>query len=127
MNVILGLSYCLNTDHQLTVWCYDATLVAKRLLERDPHSHFILSAAHGTWPLERDLKLALLSGIAPDRIHVLEGVTDTFDEIEKAAPVLEKLSAGKLIIVAETWHAKRVPDICKEVIPGVQVEIENFR
>lgn len=89
----------------------------------------IVSASYDTAQKECDLymKYAVASGVEPDKIHALIGVTNSYDEASRAVKKAVELEAEKLVVVAEWWHAARSEKAFRSVCPeGLALKILPF-
>jgi uncharacterized SAM-binding protein YcdF (DUF218 family) len=62
--------------------------------------------------------LAIASGILYENIHLLENVTDTYDETKKAELILKKIKGHSIILTADLYHMPRLVRAMKALLPS---------
>ncbi len=122
-------TYCLRDDGiHLTSMSGESVTVAARLYKESRVQYILLSAAYDIWRAEAAIKIVRLIslGVPKDCIFVLEGVTDSYDEVNKAKVKIKELGINELTIVAEKYHAPRAFAIARKRFPGMKLNLEEF-
>lgn len=115
-------SYCLKRGGsrltKLSELCVNEAIL---LVSAGKADHIIFSNAYKFWRKEAGIKrtLAIEGGVNPENIHLLEEVTDTYDEAKKAGLVLEKIGGHTMILAAELYHMPRLIRAMTALLPGV--------
>ena len=128
--VTLVLSYCLYKDGtRLSKMAEESTRLGIATVREGKASHIIFSTAYGCWKKEAELKkdMAVNSGVSPDKIHFIEGVRHTFDEVKGLKSILGQTGAEKLIVICEKYHAPRVKRMLEKKFPEIQFDFRIFQ
>ena len=87
--------------------------------------YFIFSGCYSGKVLERELtlrrELAGKAGFGGDTIQEISGITSTYNEITKLAPMLNTLNVKSLLLVSDKYHIPRLVRLARLRLPAVEI------
>lgn len=108
----------------LTAMSRESIEIAARLFRYGAVDYVIVSAAYEyAWRREARLKKDLLVslGVDPEKIFVIEAVTNTYNEVAGAKRFVDRLKIRTFILIADKWHAPRAEYTLHRFFPMVEV------
>ena len=127
---VLVLSYCLYKDGtRLSIMAQKSAELGVVAICKGEAQNIIFSTAYSCWKKEAEMKkeVAIKNSVSPEKIHFIEGVRHTFDEIKGVKKILNLLGVKKLIVVVEKYHIPRVRRMLKKNFPEIQFEFRIFK